>query len=115
MPKLTTTSPLAIAIGAALASGAIIAQADENPFSTTVLPSGYTLAADTTASGSSSATDDPADETDDKGDSAEGKCGEGKCGAGPDDSATPSGDADAPVEDDGSPPPPAGASTQKAN
>jgi uncharacterized low-complexity protein len=59
---LTNINPLSIALGAALAAPAMNCEANENPFSMTVLSSGYT-----TMAWSESA-------------DSEGKCGEGKCG-----------------------------------
>ncbi len=64
MIKTPMKKPLAIAIGAALATtfgAATLANADATPFAMTVLGSGY-MAADA--------------------DAGEGKCGEGKCGGG---------------------------------
>ena len=60
MSNKTVIKPLAIALGATFVTslaGTTIANAAENPFSMTELPSGYMVA-----------------------DKAEGKCGEGKCG-----------------------------------
>jgi uncharacterized low-complexity protein len=62
MSNKTFIKPLAIALGATFVTslaGTTIANAAENPFSMTELPSGYMVA-----------------------DKAEGKCGEGKCGEG---------------------------------
>ena len=62
MSNKTVIKPLAIALGATFVTslaGTTIANAAENPFSMTELPSGYMVA-----------------------DKAEGKCGEGKCGEG---------------------------------
>jgi uncharacterized low-complexity protein len=62
MSNTTVIKPLAIALGATFVTslaGTTIANAAENPFSMTELPSGYMVA-----------------------DKAEGKCGEGKCGEG---------------------------------
>ncbi|HHC74716.1 MAG TPA: hypothetical protein ENK78_06545 [Thiothrix sp.] len=60
--KNTVKSPLALVIGATLASGAFITTAQaENPFSSNELSSGYMQLADASKAG-------------------EGKCGEGKCG-----------------------------------
>lgn len=104
MPMLTSINPLAVALGAALAAGASIAQADQNPFSIQPLAHGYTVAANSAGSGDEATS--PDDETDDKAGSSEGKCGEGKCGAGSDENSDPpSGDADA-AEGDDTPPPP---------
>ena len=60
MSKTTVMKPLSIALGAAFVAslaGTSVANAADNPFSMTELPSGYMVA-----------------------DSKEGKCGEGKCG-----------------------------------
>ena len=62
MSSKTVIKPLAIALGATFVTslaGTTIANAAENPFSMTELPSGYMVA-----------------------DKHEGKCGEGKCGEG---------------------------------
>jgi len=62
MSNKTVIKPLAIALGATFVTslaGTTIANAAENPFSMTELPSRYMVA-----------------------DKAEGKCGEGKCGEG---------------------------------
>ena len=62
MSNKTVIKPLAIALGATFVTslaGTTIANAAENPFSMTELPSGYMVA-----------------------DKQEGKCGEGKCGEG---------------------------------
>jgi len=62
MSNKSVIKPLAIALGATFVTslaGTTIANAAENPFSMTELPSGYMVA-----------------------EKAEGKCGEGKCGEG---------------------------------
>jgi len=64
--KNTLKNPLALVIGATLASGAFVTAQAENPFSSTELSSGYMQLAD-----ASTAT---------AGKTEEGKCGEGKCG-----------------------------------
>jgi uncharacterized low-complexity protein len=64
--KNTVKNPLALVIGATLASGVLATAQAENPFSSTELSSGYMQLAD-----ASTAT---------AGKTEEGKCGEGKCG-----------------------------------
>ena len=68
MSKKNELKPLAIMVGAALATSAFTmtaANAEENPFEITTLSSGYMIA-----------------DSHEEGKCGEGKCGEGKCGEG---------------------------------
>lgn len=70
MSKKNELKPLAIMVGAALATSAFTmtaANAEENPFEITTLSSGYMVA-----------------DNHEEGKCGEGKCGEGKCGEGKD-------------------------------
>ncbi len=91
--KKHSLKPLALAVGAVLATGgyAAAAQADASPFGLSALSSGYMLAADDTAKpapeGSCGGHAKDADKKGKEGSCGEskgkeGKCGEGKCGEG---------------------------------
>ncbi|MFK8030896.1 MAG: hypothetical protein AB8G18_11745 [Gammaproteobacteria bacterium] len=77
MNQMNSKSPIAAAVGAALAvsfAAAAPAQADVNPFSMSALSSGYMVDMGEGKCGEGKCGGDKAE--------AEGKCGEGKCGEG---------------------------------
>lgn len=91
--KKHSLKPLALAVGAVLATGgyAAAAQADASPFGLSALSSGYMLAAGDTAKhapegscgGDAKGKEGSCGESKGKeGKCGEGKCGEGKCGEG---------------------------------
>jgi len=74
MTKRDLLKPVAIAVGAALAGGVTVANADTSPFVMTSLSSGY-MSADI---GEGKCGEGKCGG--DKAEKSEGKCGEGKCG-----------------------------------
>jgi len=96
MSKKTAMKPLAVALGAAFVSslaGTSVANAGENPFSMTELPSGYMVAETAEgkcgegmmkkeAEGKCGGTEKAKEAEGAMKEKAEGKCGEGKCGEG---------------------------------
>jgi len=84
--KNTLKNPLALVIGATLASGAFVTAQAENPFSSTELSSGYMQLADasTATAGKTEEGKCGGEKTEkaEDGKTEEGKCGEGKCGEG---------------------------------
>lgn len=84
--KNTLKNPLALVIGATLASSAFVTAQAENPFSSTELSSGYMQLADASSATAGKTEEGKCGgektEKAEEGKTEEGKCGEGKCGEG---------------------------------